>query len=283
MKSVRLTPVAALAIMVCMPGMVRADDLAHQETSTPAMNASLPCLPLTTLHDQRRLLHSDLAQQLAEQRAQVAAFETYAHWLKTNLGNYDRYIQAGSTAAAVSRFLPIPYAGQAAVFSKVLAQFSASLTSTSQALSSYHTEAKKLQAKLELCTSRNLNIQECNKGIQFAETTFLPAMEHTRNELTRVSELTGSTLAFLQGLHTYLTTGDAYMSKVKGVFKKEDKDKEASFISAQVKSLSQQAHQFSGRLTSFKQQGDAISMSVRTDVVYQNLLKSMQLPTKSPH
>ncbi len=147
-------------------------------TPPPTTSAeTVSCLPRSVIETQRYELVIQLNQQIIQQRAQVAEMERYAAWMRTTIVSYNKYIQAGSTAAAISRFLPIPYAGQAAIFSKLLAQFSANLTSTSLALNRYGTTAQELQLKISKLPANSSELRDIQllSVYTYADQVFLPS------------------------------------------------------------------------------------------------------------
>ena len=271
MNLARMTGIACTLLLIAATAM------GATTTSTPASETA-SCLPRSVIETQRYELVAQMNQQLIQQRAQVAEMERYASWMRTTIVSYNKYIQAGSTAAAVSRFLPIPYAGQAALFSKLLAQFSANLTSTSLALNRYGTTAQELQSKISKLPTNHSESRDLQllSVYNYTDQSFLPAMDQTQQELNRIAELSTSTLAFLQSLHHYLSSGDEYMQKVKGaVFKKDSQRNEMSMLTENVKHLTDQTAIFSKRLETFRQQGDQIHQSARTERVYQKLMTLM--------
>ena len=73
----------------------------------------------------------EIAADVKLQRQATGDFQGFVTWMSTNLAGYNKYILAGSYAALIARVLPIPYAGQASIFTKFVAQFTIALNNAS--------------------------------------------------------------------------------------------------------------------------------------------------------
>ena len=111
---------------------------------------------------------------------------------------------------------------------------------------------------------------------RLADISSLASRELTRDmtdvqlKLTTVSDLSAGALSFLQSLNHYVSSGDEYWNKVKGLVKKVD-PKEKSFLSENIASLKSQAERFNGRLTSFKEISGRESSRIASLQIYDDL------------
>lgn len=234
-------------------------------------------LSLVQLRRQKVIRLRHLADDLARQRQLVSDFEGYVSWMNANLAAYSRYIQAGSAAAAVTKFLPIPYAGQASLFTKFVAQFSLSLGSASKSLNGYLQTSHQLLQQIHRLDPNRPDTQALTETARYADTQFLKAMQETQQRLTTVSDLSSGTLAFLEGLGNYLAAGDEYLDKLKGVFKKEHATKERSFVADSAAALKGQASRFNNRLRGFDELGMQATNDIKSFAVYDEL-ETLLLP-----
>lgn len=249
-------------------------------TATPApddLNSRLQqceqrfCLTVPLLQQRKLAKFQQSISDIKAQRALVADFERYAAWMTNNLAAYNRYIQAGSAAAAVTKFLPIPYAGEAAVFSKFVAQFSQSLSTTSKALNTYLQVSQQVLTRAAALDSSNPDPKALSELHATADSQLLKAMLEANQQLKGIAELSAGAQAFLVGLNTYLATGDEYLHKMKGVFKKEPTQQEKSFLTESTTNLKTQTELFNTRLKNFETIGAKITTTIKSLTVYDEL------------
>lgn len=229
------------------------------------------CLTIPLLQQRKLAKFQQAVDEIKAQRALVADFERYAVWMTNNLAAYNRYIQAGSAAAAVTKFLPIPYAGEAAVFSKFVAQFSQSLSSTSKALNAYLQVSQQVLTKAAALDSTNPDQKALTELHALADTQLLKAMLEANQQLKGIAELSSGAQAFLVGLNNYLAAGDEYLQKMKGVFKKEPTPHEKSFLTESTANLKKQTELFNTRLKNFETIGGRITTTIKSLAVYDEL------------
>ena len=101
------------------------------------------CIPEIRLRQKQIQVLKDIAADTRLQRQPIEEFQGFVSWMNQNLAGYNKYIKAGSYAAVVGRMLPVPYAGQAAVFTKFAAQFTIALNNASVAMNSYLISSQK--------------------------------------------------------------------------------------------------------------------------------------------
>lgn len=229
------------------------------------------CLTVPLLQQRKSAKFQQSISDIKAQRALVADFERYAAWMTNNLAAYNRYIQAGSAAAAVTKFLPIPYAGEAAVFSKFVAQFSQSLSTTSKALNTYLQVSQQVLTRAAALDSSNPDPKALSELHATADSQLLKAMFEANQQLKGIAELSAGAQAFLVGLNTYLATGDEYLHKMKGVFKKEPSQQEKSFLTESTTNLKTQTELFNTRLKNFESIGSKITTTIKSLTVYDEL------------
>lgn len=264
------TPVwAADAPPVALQGIPA---IPQTEVSGTSHQCELPrCLTLSVLQQRKLAKFYHVMDDIKAQRALIADFERYAAWMNSNLAAYNRYIQAGSAAAAITRFLPIPYAGQAAVFSKFVAQFTQTLGTASKSLDSYLQTSQQILAQAARLDPAHPDPKSLADVHTMADANLLKAMYEANQQLKNVADLSSGAQAFLVGLNNYLATGDEYLHKVKGVFKKEAAQQEKSFLTESIGNLKTQTEQFNSRLKNFEILGGRITTAVKSLSVYDEL------------
>ena len=214
----------------------------------------------------------DIAADLRIQRQATSDFESFVKWMSANLAGYNKYIQAGSYAALAARVLPIPYAGQASVFAKFVAQFTVALNEASVAITNYLTTSQKYLAMTDaIDLQKSVDEKTVGEAARFADQKLLHDMQEAQLKLATVSDLSTGALAFLESLSHYVSGTDEYWNKVKGVFKKDIDPKEKSFISESAANLKNQAARFNSRLKSFEDLGRKETSGVKALAVYDEL------------
>jgi hypothetical protein len=192
--------------------------------------------------------------------------------MSDNLAGYNQYIQAGSYAAVFARMLPIPYAGQASIFTKFLAQFTVSLNEASVSVTNYMNSSWKFIVMADaIDLTKEIDENKVAEAASFADQQMLKDMNHAKNKLAAVSSLSSGALSFLESVNSYVSSTDEYWNKAKGLFKKNVDPKERSYLSESISNLKGQADLFNSRLKQFEQLGDQETTAVKSLAVYDEL------------
>lgn len=231
-----------------------------------------PCIPATRLHQKKIQRLLEIASDVRTQRQTMNDFQGFVSWMSGNLAGYNRYIQAGSYAAVVARMLPIPYAGQASLFTKFIAQFTLALNTSSVSINKYLNSSRRFITMVEpIETGKATDDKAITEASSFADQQLLKDMNDAQNKLTAVSDLSAGALSFLGSLSHLVSGTDEYWNKAKGLFKKDVDPKEKSFISESTNNLKTQADRFNGKLKSFEELGKKETASVKSLAVYAEL------------
>jgi len=162
----------------------------------------------------RRL--KEVAAEVRAQRHELTGFEGYVRWMSGNVAGYSKYLSAGSVAAGFAKVLPIPYAGQASVFTKFVSNAAVSLSSASVTINKYLATSQRFLARTDaLDPDKGVNAQEVSELVRFADQDLLEGMTEVQERLVSTSELTSSSLSFLESLNHYVGSTDEYWSKTK--------------------------------------------------------------------
>jgi len=212
------------------------------------------------------------------QRKILAESETYVKWMATNLSGYSKYIEAGSFAAGFAKVLPIPYAGQASLLTKFISQGVLSLNAASVSLSRYLTTSRDFIARVDALDQLNSSVKESEiaKIARFADEQLRRDMNDAKVKLATTSEISSSTLSFLESLNHYVGCTDEYWSKTKSFITRADTNKkEQGYLSQSIQKLKEKAGSFNSRLTTFQtltKKDEALITSLR---VYDDLIREM--------
>lgn len=229
-------------------------------------------IPIERLSRKKAQRLKEIAADLRLQRQTTGDFERFVKWMSANLAGYNRYIQAGSYAGVVARFLPIPYAGQASIFTKFIAQFTLSLNAASVSITNYLNSSQKFIAMAEaIDPAKPIDDKVLADAAVFADQKLLKDMNDAQLKLAALSDLSAGALSFLESVNHYVSGTDEYWNKMKGVFKKDIDPKEKSFISESTSSLKTQADRFNGRLKTFEELGKKETAGVKSLAVYDEL------------
>lgn len=239
--------------------------------STPSINADALVL--------KNLQHlKEIAADVNTQRRILADSETYVKWMATNLSGYSKYIEAGSFAAGFAKVLPIPYAGQASLLTKFISQGVLSLNAASVSLSRYLTTSRDFVARVEALDQISPVVQrtEVTKIARFADEQLRRDMNEAKVKLLSTSEISLSTLSFLESLNHYVGCTDEYWSKTKSFLTRAENNKqEQGYLAQSIQKLREKAGTFNSRLTTFQaltKKDDALITSLR---VYDDLIREM--------
>jgi hypothetical protein len=233
---------------------------------------SVKSIPVERLRRKKAMRLKEIAADVKVQRQSTSDFEVFVKWMSANLAGYNRYIQAGSYVAVVARVLPIPYAGQASVFAKFVAQFTVALNEASVAINNYLVSSHKFIGMADAIDPQK---PEDEKAVAdaalFADQKMLKDMNDAQQKLATVSDLSSGALSFLESLNHYVSGSDEYWNKVKGVFRKDVDPKEKSYISESTGNLKSQAARFNAKLLAFGELGKKETASVKALAVYDEL------------
>lgn len=289
--SIISTILSVCAVLLCFTNSVAADENAcgpMTPSEEQAINLQQENFALTTyikelelqrgvtpeqlkLKKIRRL--KEIAAEVKVQRQTTADFQGFVIWMSSNLSGYNKYIQAGSYAAVVARVLPIPYAGQASIFTKFVAQFTLALNSASQSISNYLSSSQKFIAMVDsIDSSRQIDQKAVTDASSYADTHLLKDMNDAQLKLATVADLSSGAISFFESLSHYMSNTDEYWNKAKGLFKKDIDPKEKSYISESSSNLKLQATKFNGKLKSFEELAKKQTVSVKSLAVYDEML-----------
>lgn len=229
-------------------------------------------IPASRLHQRKIQRLREIAADVKTQRRNMDDFQGFVTWMSTNLAGYTRYIQAGSYAATLGRALPIPYAGQVALFAKFAAQFTLELNASSRAMAAYLDSSQKFIALAD----RLGNAGTEDEGLvaetaRFADQRLLKDMNDAQARLAAVSELSSGALSFLASLNHFASCGDDYLNRARGMLTREPTPREKSFITESSGTLKARADRFNARLRQFEELGKKETASVRALAVYDEL------------
>jgi len=238
---------------------------------------TVKAIPVEQLRRKKALRLKEIAADVKAQRQSTSDFEGFVTWMSANLAGYNRYIQAGSYAAVVARVLPIPYAGQASVFTKFVTQFTVALNAASVSITGYlNTSQRFLTMADGIDPQKALDEKAVSEAAQFADQKLLKDMNDAQLKLATVSDLSSGALSFLESLNHYISGTDEYWNRMKGVFRKDVDPREKSYISESTNSLKTQAGRFNGKLKSFEELGKKETASVKALAVYDELTSEAQ-------
>ena len=238
---------------------------------------TVTCIPFERLRKKKIQRLLEIAASIKVQRQTTSDFQGFVTWMSNNLAGYNKYIQAGSYAAVIGRMLPIPYAGQASIFTKFVAQFTVALNASSVSVSHYLSSSKKFITMTEqIETNKAADDKTVMEAARFADQQLLKDMNDAQAKLATVSDLSSGALSFLGSLNHYVSGTDEYWNKAKGIFKKDVDPKEKSFISESTNNLKTRADCFNSKLKSFEELGKKETASVKALAVYDELAYEAQ-------
>jgi len=233
---------------------------------------SIKVIPVDHLRQKKALRLKEIAADVKSQRQSTSDFEGFVKWMSANLAGYNRYIQAGSYAAVIARVLPIPYAGQASIFTKFVAQFTVALNAASVSITNYlNTSQKFITMTNAIDPQKTLDEKAISEAAHFADKNLLKDMSDAQLKLATVSDLSSGALSFLESLNHYVSGTDEYWNKMKGVFNKDIDPKEKSYISESTNTLKSQASRFNNKLKVFGELGNKETAGIKSLAVYDEL------------
>lgn len=230
-------------------------------------------IPIERLRQLKAARLKEIAATTRIQRQSTSDFEGFVKWMSANLAGYSKYIQAGSYAAVAARVLPIPYAGQASVFTKFVAQFTLALNAASVSITNYLTSSQKFITLTDaIDLAKPLDDRQLTEAAQFADQRLLKDMGDAQTKLSSVSDLSAGALSFLESLNHYVSSTDEFWTKAKGVFKKDVDPKEKSYLSESTSNLKTQADRFNGKLKLLEETSRKQMTAVKSLAVYDELV-----------
>lgn len=239
-----------------------------------------PRLTAAELAARNRKLLGDLAGQVKTQRQTMTDFSGFVSWLSSSLDGYNKYLQASAVAANLIKILPIPYAGQASMFTKFAAQGVASLNTTSAAITKYLGTSQQFLVRHEaLEKNPQPSPADISALAKFADEQLLKETADVQHRLASTSDLSTSVLAFLEGVNGYLSSADQYWAKTKAFMtRNEDAAKEKGYLATSINGLRDRAGSFNKRLQTFNDLSRKNDPLVRTVRVYDGLAAELALP-----
>jgi hypothetical protein len=218
----------------------------------------------------------DVAADIRAQRQGLAEFEGYVKWMSSNVAGYSKYLSAGSVAAGFAKVLPIPYAGQASAFTKFAANAALSLSAASVSINKYLATSQQFITRAEkLDPAKGVNPQEVSELVRFADQELLKGMVEVQERLVSTTELTASSLSFLQSLDHYMGTTDQYWARTKSMLKSGDEKKEKGFITESAAALKSRAQAFTGRFRLFDETVKKDGPLIKSMVAYDDLVREI--------
>lgn len=223
----------------------------------------------------RRL--KDVAADIRVQRQGMADFEGYVKWMSGNIAGYSKYLSAGSVAAGFAKVLPIPYAGQASVFTKFVSNAALSLSAASVSINKYLATSQQFLVRADaLNPAKGVTAQEVSELVRFADQDLLKGMIEVQERLTSTSELSASSLSFLESLNHYVGSTDEYWTKTKSLLKSGDDKKEKSYLSESTSSLRNRALTFNGKFKLFAETVKKDAPLIKSLVAYDDLIREIE-------
>lgn len=237
------------------------------------LEAGISCELLNQKNLQRL---QEIARDIRGQRHSMADFEVYVKWMAGNLSGYTKYMEAGSVAAGFAKILPIPYAGQAGLFTKFASQFALSLNAASVSMARYLHSSQQFVSRVDALDPAKANSAEISSLAKFADEQLLKDMNDVRSKLGTTGELSASALSFLESLNHYMGSTDEYWNKTKAMLKRGDADKkEKSFLSESIQGLRNRAGSFNARLKSFDETAQKDAPLIKSLATYDELLREV--------
>ncbi|WP_246559406.1 hypothetical protein [Citrifermentans pelophilum] len=225
-----------------------------------------PALTAAELNSRMTSRLREIAAEVKIQRLAMNEFQGYVTWMSGSVAGYSKYIEAGSMAAGFAKVLPIPYAGQAGMFTKFVSHFTLSLSAASKSITSFLTTSQLFVDRVEALDRSPDKGKEINELSRFADEQLLRDMTDLQAKLVTTSELSASALSFLESMNHYVLSSDEYWSKAKSLMKRGDADKkEKSYLAESVAGLKSKAGGFNARLKGYDE-------SVKKDIP---LIKSL--------
>ena len=217
----------------------------------------------------------EIATDIRAQRQGLADFQGYVKWMSEHVAGYSKYLAAGSVAAKFAKVLPIPYAGQASLFTKFVSDAAVSLGAASVSINRYLATSQQFLTRADaLDPAKGVNAQEVSVLVRFADQDLLKGMVEVQDRLVTTSQLTTSSLSFLESLNHYVGSTDEYWMKTKSLLKSGD-EKEKSFLSESTTALRNKAQAFNGKFILFEATVRKTAPQIKSLVAYDDLIRNI--------
>lgn len=217
----------------------------------------------------------EIATDIRTQRQELAGFEGHVKWMSSHVAGYNKYLAAGSVAARFAKVLPIPYAGQASMFTKFVSDAAVSLGAASVSINKYLATSQQFLTRVDaLDAAKGTNPQDVSALVRFADQDMLKGMLEVQERLTTTSHLTTSTLSFLESLNNYVGSTDEMWAKTKSMLSSDDK-KEKSFLSESTTALRNKAQAFNGKFILFDGAVKKTTPQIKSLVAYDDLIREI--------
>lgn len=208
-----------------------------------------PALTATELNTRMVSRLREIAAEVKIQRQAMNEFQGYVTWMSGSIAGYSRYIEAGSMVAGFAKVLPIPYAGQAGMFTKFVSHFTLSLSAASRSITSFMATSQQFVDRMDAIDRHADQTKEVSELARFADEQLIRDMTDLQAKLATTSELSASALSFMESLNAYALSSDEYWAKAKSLVKRGDADrKEKSFLAESVAGVKNKAGTFNARL-----------------------------------
>jgi hypothetical protein len=252
-------------------GLARENVLLKEKLRTIESSPSITGNALALKNYQRL---REITADVKTQRQTMKDFSGDVTWMAANLSGYARYVEAGSVAAGFARFLPIPYAGQASLLSKFVSQGILSLNTASLSIARYLTTSQQFIARAEALDPAKP--AEVSDLAHFADRELLKEMNDAQQKLASVSDISTSSLSFLETLNSYIGNSDEYWSKTKSLLSgKEPGKKERSFLTENISNLQNRAGSFNAKLKLFDEITRKDGPLIKAVVAYDDLIREL--------
>lgn len=240
-----------------------------------------PVLTAAELHQRSLRRFGELSREVQVQRQALVECEAYVRWLSGHLSGYQKYIEAGSLLAGFARVLPIPYAGQASLLAKFVAQGVLALNATASSLARYLGTSQQLLDGIALLDTVQPDAGKMGGLVRLADEQLLKEMADVRQRLASTTELAASTQGFLESLQHYLGSSDEYWQKTKAMFGRKDGGKqEKGWLAENLEALRVRTAAFQGRLRQFEEGAARTVPLVKSLAAYDELGREL-LPAPS--
>lgn len=217
----------------------------------------------------------EIASDVRAQRQGLADFEGYVKWMSAHVAGYNKYLAAGSVAARFAKVLPIPYAGQASLFTKFVSDAAVSLSDASVSITRYLATSQQFLTRVDaLDPAKAAHPQEVSSLVRFADQDLLKGMQEVQDRLVMTSQLTTSSLSFLESLNHYVGSTDEYWARTKSLLKSDDKG-EKSFLSESTTALRNKAQGFNGKFLLYNATVKKTTPQIKSLVAYDDLIRDI--------
>lgn len=215
----------------------------------------------------------EMAADVRQQRQAMADFEGYVKWMSAHVAEYSKYLSAGSVAAGFAKVLPIPYAGQASVFTKFVSKAAVSLGDASMSIKKYLGTSQQFLSRVDaLDKQKDVNQKEVSELVRFADQELLKGMIEVQERLATTSQLSASSLSFLESLNHYVGSTDEYWAKTKALLKSGDDQQDKGFLAERATSLRDKAQLFNSKLKLFDETVKKDTPVIKSLVAYDELI-----------